>query len=763
MARLGRGRKKRLILDIGTSAIRLCELSQTKSGYQLVKFYQKEYNSDPNLDEDERNGLRSKALADILKESKVRTKKTIFGVPGQSVFTRSRTLPPVPEYKVAQIVRYEIQQQIPFALDQIAMDYQVLEKTEAGGYEVMMAAIKVDVVDKHLVALQEAKRSIEVVDVSPLAAYNWLKHTGEFGDQGECVALIDIGATTTDIVVERENQFRFTRPLNVGGNDITKAIAAEFGMNFIDAERVKRQRGSAPTGDPKVDGKGGEVIGNILDRLVGEIMRSLGYFRSLPGGGQVNRIVLCGGGACLRNIIPYLQKQLGMEVRIAQPLAGLAIAPPAQQASEHPEQSSVALGLALRCCENVHLEINLIPPRILESARQKEQAFYWILSLATLALIMASIIPVSANDNDADLQQNELLNRFIHMYDPELAIGITATGPLPGSTLKLGYESSKKKVKTLTNYTKFLDNKRLARTFWLDEMSLVNDARPETGGIWFHTVESTRIVSVPVANNPAAFTSTGYQGSGGSSGGFSGGSRGRGAGGRRGRPGGRAAGGASGVSGARDARAARDARRAPRGAGAPPVAGADPAAATGGLPAGGRAARRMRGRAAATPAPAAAAPPVDTSSNGLIIRGYAESDLVINEFVENLKLAKRTLPNRNTLVTDNVYFREASVELVPPSALYSPPAGAGGNRASAGQSTSSRANAGGGNRAASRGRGRRGGGARNNGNRATGFTSTNISAGNRLYSFTMHIKFSKLDNAALMKLNAIPAGNNQPG
>ena len=380
MAGITGGRSKRLVLDIGASAIRLAELAQTKTGHQLVKYYQREFNSDPALDEEERKAIKQKALAELLKEAKVRTRKTIFGVPGQSVFTRSRTLPPVPEYKVSQIVRYEIQQQIPFSLDQIAMDYQILGRTEAGGYDVMMAAIKVDVVDKLVEILAPSRRVIDVADVNPLAAYNWLKHTGEFGSAGECVALIDMGAATTDIVIEREGQFRFTRPLNLGGNDVTLAIASAFSMNFSDAERLKRQRGFAPTGDPNTDGQGGEVIGNVLQRMVSEIMRSFAYFRSLPGGGQVNRVILCGGGACLRNIIPFMQRQLGLEVRIAQPLAGLAVAPGGQQVSEFPEQSCVALGMALRCQQTVTLEINLIPPRVVEAARRREAAIYWGLS-----------------------------------------------------------------------------------------------------------------------------------------------------------------------------------------------------------------------------------------------------------------------------------------------------------------------------------------------------------------------------------------------
>ncbi len=491
MARLMRGRKKRLILDIGASAIRLCELSQTKAGYQLTKYIQKEYNSDPSLDEEARKDLRQKTLDALLKEAKVRTRKAIFAVPGQSVFSRSRTLPPVPEYKVNQIVRYEIQQQIPFGLDQIAMDYQVLERTPSGGYEVMMTAIKTDVVEKQLEVLFAAKRTVDVVDVSPLAAYNWLKHAGEFGDQGDCVALVDMGASTTDIVIERENQFRFTRPLTVGGNDITKALAASFAMNFSDAERLKRERGFAPTGDPQRDGKGGEAIGGVLQRMVSEIMRSFAYFRSLPGGGQVNRVVLCGGGACLRNIIPYLQRQLGIEVRIAQPLAGLAIAPAAQQAGEAPEQSSVVLGLALRCCTTVPLEINLVPPRVLEAARRKEQVFYWALSLTALAMIMATVIPVKAEENKVVRQNIDQLRKYISLYDPKVAQSVRdVRSRVPESQYALEYENAKFAINSYKNDVDLLDQVREGRQFWIDELLLINELRPTTGGMWFSSVET---------------------------------------------------------------------------------------------------------------------------------------------------------------------------------------------------------------------------------------------------------------------------------
>lgn len=673
-SRVSRGRKKRLILDIGTSAVRVCELSPTKAGYQLTKYFQKEFNSDPSLDEEARKALRLEAVAELLKTSKIRLKKTIFGVPGQSVFTRTRTLPPVPEYKVTQIVRYEIQQQIPFSLDQIAMSYQILNRTEAGGYEVMMAAIKVDVVEKHVDILNKTKRAVDVVDVSPLGAYNWLKHTGEFGEKGECVAMVDLGATTTDIVIERENQFRFTRPLNIGGNDITQAIAAAFGMSFTEAERVKRERGFAPTGDPQRDGKGGEVIGQVLQRFVAEIMRSFAYFRSLPGGGPVNRVIFCGGGACMRNIIPYFQRQLGIESRIAQPLAGLVVAPGAQQVNDRPEQACVVLGLALRCCEPVPIEINLIPPRVLEMARQKEQVFYWALSLATLALIMASIIPVSANENKLVQQRIETLKRYIGQYDPELQQRLAVSSEsVPPSKYKQQLMTARSDVQKLQGYLEVLDRAHADRRFWLDEIAFVSEARPPSGGMWFSAVETSYITEAVIDPNAPPGTAPAAP------------PRQRRGGTRSRDRYGDDEDMASGPSGPVDyfSSSGFPGVESFGGAGRPGVSGGGGGGMGLGLGGGGGRNRRrddeddLGGSTTMTQAASLFSPDRTARGfpepNGLTITGFAESDTVVREYVEALKKLERQLFNRRYIRVGYIEFKEAEVEKVPWSILYNAP------------------------------------------------------------------------------------------
>ncbi len=624
--------KKRVVLEISTTAVRLCEFVKTKTGLQLSKYIERVVSYDPKLDEEQRRELKRKAISDVLKEAKVKSRRVIVAVPGQSVFVRVRSLPPVSLGKIDQIVRYEIQQQIPFDLKQIAIDYQILAHPEGGGYEVLMTAIKVDVVDKFLSVLEGMRLQPDIVDVVPFASYSWLKHVGEIPTHGECVALIDFGASSTNIVVEKDGILRNTRTLNIGGNDITQAIADTFNIPFDEAEKLKCERGFAPTGNPQIDGKGGEAIGKVLNRLVNEILRSFSYFRSLPGGAQVTRVYVCGGGSALRNLIPYLRRALGIEVKPVQPLNNVSIAPEAQSVVQHPERASVVLGLGLRNWQDTAIDINLIPPRILEIRRRKEQAVYWAFSMVTLALIMASVIPVHANQNKLVKQRIEELKRYVAMYDPEVA-----QNPERPSQLKNDLANAKIEIETLKKRVEALDRAKNNRRFWLDELSLVLSARPprtDKDGIWFSSVETVWIQEsqqgapqlqrplpqVPGVPQPGVSRQTNYNITG-----FPG------------------IGARTGIVGA-------------------------------GMGGGGRG--LFRGESA--PAPPIGVPSQQQTqqqvqipfANGLRIMGLATSDTVIKTFVENLKKVTQTLPDGSVLRCDPVIFSEASVQPVGWDALY---------------------------------------------------------------------------------------------
>jgi type IV pilus assembly protein PilM len=682
---MARRKRNRIVLDIGNSAIRLCELTPAKSGFQLTRYHQRDVVLDPSIGEDERRAAFQQAIAGLLKEAKVRGKRVVTAVPGQSVFTRPRPLPPVPEHKVAQIVRYEIQQQIPFSLDQIALDYQVLSKDpEAGGYFVLMAAIKVDIVENFLQILPKGLKA-ETVQVGPIATYNWLRTAGQMGGQGESVALIDIGAATTDILIETDGQYRWNRPLSVGGNDITQAIASEGNMSFQDAEAFKRQRAFAPTGDAERDGKAGEVVGRALQRLVSEITRSLSYYRSQPGGSQVQRAVVCGGGACLKNMIPYLQRELGMEVRIAQPLAGVAVGAGAQEANNRPEASGLVLGMALATTQRPPIELNLLPPRAKEALKRKEQSVYWAIIVALVVVMMVAGIPAAAKRNERVLENIERQREAISAYDPALARKVNVDNPAQSGPLTSQYESElselESQVSSQQELVEALDAALEDRISWFTYVSAINEARTAVQQndadyqIWIASIEATEI---------------------GGSGGRGGGRGGRGGGGGGGMMG--MMGGGMGAVGGGEAEWPSSgfpgiSSQSQREGGMGMMGGMGPMG-------GGRG-----GGASEEFSEPTSDPP--QAFNGLIIRGYANApegrgDEAVTAFYDRLV-------ESGAFIEDGVYLDNTSLQRVDASELYNSPLAGGSGGATGG--------------GMDRGAGGFGGGMAGTGSAARGFTT----------------------------------------
>ncbi|MFC1735710.1 type IV pilus assembly protein PilM [Candidatus Hydrogenedentota bacterium] len=475
-------RSKKVVLDVGTSAVRLFELSNTSKGLVLNKFCCVDLKLDPTTPPDERFDAKVTAIRELLALTKTRKKRTALAVTGQSAFIRTRTLPPVPESKVDQIVRYEIQQQIPFPLDQIALDFQIMKRHENQEFDVMMVAIKVDSVESFCEVITEAKLKVETVDVTLLADFNWLTHTGEVKREEETTVCINLGASKSELIIEREGDFRFNRTLNVGGNMMSQAIQNEFGITFGEAEDLKRERGVAMFLDEdnpdEVDKRIHRSIHPFVDRLTSEITKTLGFFRSQPGGGAVTRAVLFGGGAQLKNLPEFLSQKFGFSIELADPLAHIAVGPAAEAAKNSPLSLCTGLGIALRCVDEVAIEINLIPPRIVLAERRKEQAAYLMLSAVTTILIMMSTIPIK----EAEFRRNNLeigiLSDSVAMYEERLN---------EMQSLERNLEGAKSRVKSMQD----VEN---GRTMRLESMIGLDKAIPDKG-VWITEWSTVRVMN----------------------------------------------------------------------------------------------------------------------------------------------------------------------------------------------------------------------------------------------------------------------------
>ncbi|MCG2676313.1 type IV pilus assembly protein PilM [bacterium] len=399
-------------LDIGTSSIKAVLLKVTKEEVELANVGMVELHLDPGVENKEKRARVVKGIKKLLEENEIKTKEVVIAVPGQSVIIRHCKLPPGARARLDQVIKFEAQNQIPFPLDKVGMDYQALPGKEGEEVKVILTAMKRELIDDHLALVGEAGLKCETIDISSLALYNALRFKKP-SKEAEVVALIDIGATTTDISIHRDGVLEFTRSAPVAGNDLTEAIQTKLGVPFSEAERLKREEGDAlfevqekppevppppekppetlPPEIPPVPEKPPEVppapekppevppapnptsqvasaLSPILENIFAEIRRSLNYYRSQPEGAEITKVILSGGSAGLKNLDKFLSQRLGVPVEIADPLSQIKYDPTIFKLKKILPSFSVSVGLALHALELGEIKISLLPQIVRERA-----------------------------------------------------------------------------------------------------------------------------------------------------------------------------------------------------------------------------------------------------------------------------------------------------------------------------------------------------------------------------------------------------------
>ena len=353
---------------------------------------------------------QERALAKVMEQAGISSRSVVAGVSGQSAFIRNIKLPPIPESRVDQIVRYEVQQTIPFKLDEIAVDYQLLKEDNAAEMEVVLVAMKGEVCEQFIAHVSAGKVKPVLVDANPLAIYNAYVHNG-YSNQVDCTAILDFGATTTTILIEYDGQLRFTRCVGLGGSDISQLLANELGCSYEEAERTKIKAGllfPPPGPAAKVtenQRRISAVLTRAVDRLLGEVKLSIGYFRTQTGAVAVSRAFICGGGAQLRNLRPLIADRLGVQVEFLNPFRKVKLPPEKGALKRQALEFVTTLGHALRGVAPCAIEINLQPPRLI--ARRKRQVELACYAASFGLLILASFLggAVFTPDIEADRVQ----------------------------------------------------------------------------------------------------------------------------------------------------------------------------------------------------------------------------------------------------------------------------------------------------------------------------------------------------------------------
>jgi type IV pilus assembly protein PilM len=385
-------------IDIGQCALKAlrCRPHEKDDNRMVVEAFDYiEYPKILTQPEANRDELIKEALEQFMSRNDLAGESVAIAVPGQSGLARFIKLPPVERKKIPDIVKYEARQQIPFALEDVVWDYQPLVGSEEEGYaietEVGLFAMKRDQVARHLKPLEAAGIAVDIIQLAPLAIYNFvcydrlnLEGAYDAANPPKSTVIISLGTDTTDLVIT--NGYRvWQRSIPIGGNHFTKALTKELKLTFAKAEHLKRNAMKAE--NPKVVF---QAMRPVFSDLVAEIQRSIGFFTSNNRNAKLGDMVALGNPMKLPGLQRFLSQNLDQEVKLLDQfnhlVGGTATAGP--QFKENQLTFGVAYGLCVQALDAAQLRTNLLPEEIVTTRLVKAKKPWAVAAVAALLVAL---------------------------------------------------------------------------------------------------------------------------------------------------------------------------------------------------------------------------------------------------------------------------------------------------------------------------------------------------------------------------------------
>ncbi len=338
-------------LDISSSAVKLVELTANgKEGYRVerytVEVLPKDAVSDGNI-------ANMDGVVDAVRRAWKRlgtsTRHVAMALPGSAVITKKILVPAgLRDDQLEVQVESEANQYIPFAIDEVNLDFQVLGPAPSvpDELEVLIAASKKERVEDRVAVADAAGLKAVVIDVEPfaaLAAFNLIERQLPDGGRNQTVALVDAGSNVMGLTVLRNGQQVYAREQAFGGAQLTQDIARHYGMTYEEAEAAKRA-GNLP------EGYDNELLAPFMESLALEVSRALQFFFTSTQYNSVDHIVLAGGCAVIPGIDEVVATRTQVSTLVANPFASMVLSDRVRAKSLLADASAlmVACGLALR-------------------------------------------------------------------------------------------------------------------------------------------------------------------------------------------------------------------------------------------------------------------------------------------------------------------------------------------------------------------------------------------------------------------------------
>jgi type IV pilus assembly protein PilM len=383
-------------VDFGAGSLKLAEFEVNEAGGLRLKQYRIKSLGQEGAQENTREATILKALQAMISEMGAKAKDCNVCAPGFHVFSKFVKLPPVEQSKVTQIIQYEAQQNVPFPLSEVVWDYQILGQAPGGELEVLLVAIKSEIVEGLFRVADAANLKLQVADVSPAALCNAFRFN--YGDLEDCTMLLDIGAKTSNLLFFEKGKV-YSRSINLGANSITQDFAAESKMKFDVAEKIKIEEGFVSLGgayeEPENPNQAAisKIARQFMTRLHIQVNQTMQFYRGQQGGSQPARLFLSGGASIMPYTAQFFAEKLNVPVEYFNPFRNVQIDPTVnlEELVRVAHSMGEVVGLGLRNLAHCPVELNLMPESTRKWRAFNEKKPYLIAMVFTIVVVVAIV------------------------------------------------------------------------------------------------------------------------------------------------------------------------------------------------------------------------------------------------------------------------------------------------------------------------------------------------------------------------------------
>src|SRR5262250_2952888 len=388
--------KSFLAVDFGAGSLKMAEFELNEAGGLRLKHYGLRPLGAEGSQESAREAVIQKALQEMMMEKGAKSKTVNVCAPGFHVFSKFVKLPPVDAGKVTQIIEYEARSNVPFPLEEVVWDYQILGSTPGGELEVLLVAIKADIVEGLFRVTEAAGLKLQLCDVSPAALCNAFRYN--YGDLEDCTMLLDIGAKTSNLLFFEKGKV-FSRSINLGANSITQDFAQESKLKWDAAEKLKIEEGFVSLGGAYEEPENprqaaiSKIARQFMTRLHIQVNQTMQFYRGQQGGSAPQRLFLSGGASVMPYTAQFFAEKLNVPVEYFNPLRNVQIDPSInlEELARVAHSLGEVVGLGLRNLAHCPVELNLMPESTLKWQSFNQKKPYLIATALSMVAVVAAI------------------------------------------------------------------------------------------------------------------------------------------------------------------------------------------------------------------------------------------------------------------------------------------------------------------------------------------------------------------------------------